>query len=142
MSDFPIFVPGIPRPQGSKQVSRTGHLYEANPKHKEWRHTMTTILTAWTGTFFGAWQPYDGPLAVDVTFWIPKPKSVRRDLPSVPPDLDKYCRSLGDAMTLSGLIVDDARITKWTARKRYGEPGVMIHSIAQDSPDGLGEKVE
>lgn len=133
---FPIFIPGIPRPQGSKSVNRrTGHMFEANPKHAEWRHTMTTILTAWTGTWFGAWEPFDGPLVVDVTFWVTRPQKPKFGLPAVPADLDKYQRSLGDAMTQSGLIKDDARITTWHARKRYAEPGregITIHSIHTD----------
>lgn len=136
MSTFPIFIPGIPRPQGSKSVNRrTGHMFEANPKHAEWRHTMTTSLIAWTGTWFGAWEPYDGPLAVDVTFWMPRPKRPTYSLPAVKPDTDKLCRALGDSMQQSGLIREDSRITTWHARKRYAEPGregITIHSIHTD----------
>lgn len=133
MSDFLIWIPGTPVPQGSKSVNRkTGHMFEANPSLKTWRQVMATHLTAWTGTWFGAWEPYDGPLEVDVTFWMPRPKRPSYSLPAVKPDADKLCRALGDAMTESGLIKDDARITTWHARKRYGTPGVTIHAVQTD----------
>ena len=136
MSHFPIFIPGTPIPQGSKVATRTGHMREANPKLRPWRQTMATHLTAWTGTWFGAWEPYDGPLLVDVTFWIPRPKRPKYTLPATPADLDKYQRALGDALTQSGLIKDDARITTWHARKRYadeGREGITIHDIKEDT---------
>lgn len=135
MSHFPIHIPGTPIPQGSKSATRTGVMYEANPKLRPWRATMTTHLTAWTGTWFGAWEPYDGPLLVDVTFWIPRPKRPMFQLPATPADLDKYQRALGDALTQSGLIKDDARITTWCARKRYaaeGREGITIYDIRED----------
>ena len=133
MTRFPIFIPGTPIPQGSKSVTRTGVMFEANRHLKPWRETMSNAFTAWTATFAGAWEPYDGPLAVDVTFWMPRPQRPKYSLPAVKPDADKLCRALGDAMTASGLITDDARITTWHARKRYGDtPGIAIHDISED----------
>lgn len=132
MSDFPIWIPGTPVPQGSKATTKTGVMYEANPRLRPWRQTMTAHLTAWTGTWFGAWEPYDGPLLVDVTFYLPKPKRPRFAMPAVKPDADKLARALGDALTEAGIIKDDARITSWRIRKRYGTPGVTIHGIAPD----------
>ena len=134
MTGFPIFIPGTPIPQGSKSVTRTGIMFEANNRLKPWRETMSNAFTAWTATFQGAWEPYDGPLAVDVTFWMPRPQRPKYSLPAVKPDADKLCRALGDAMTTSGLIADDARITTWHARKRYGDtPGIAVHDIREDT---------
>ena len=134
MTRFPIFIPGTPIPQGSKSVTRTGVMFEANRHLKPWRETMSNAFTAWTATFQGAWEPYDGPLAVDVTFWMPRPQRPKYSLPAVKPDADKLCRALGDAMTTSGLITDDARITTWHARKRYSDqPGIAIHDIREDN---------
>ena len=135
MNEFPIWIPGTPVPQGSKSVTRTGVMFESNNKLKPWRETMSNALTAWTATFSGAWEPYDGPLFVDVTFYVPRPKRPKFELPATPADLDKYQRALGDAMTTSGLIRDDARITTWHARKRYSDqPGIEIHAIREDKP--------
>lgn len=133
MATFPIIIPGTPIPQGSKSVTRTGIMFESNNKLRPWRETMSHTLTAWTGTWFGAWEPYDGPLFVDVTFYMPKPKRPKFQLPAVKPDADKLCRALGDAMTTSGLITDDSRVTTWHARKRYSDtPGITIHDIRED----------
>ena len=77
MDHFPIIIPGTAIPQGSKSVTRTGVMYEANPKLREWRTHCAAVLTAWTGTWFGAWEPYDGPLRVEVTFYLPKPQRPR-----------------------------------------------------------------
>ena len=135
MSEFPIWIPGTPIPQGSKSVTRTGVMFESNPRLKPWRETMSNAFTAWTATFAGAWEPYDGPLLVDVTFWMPRPQRPKYALPAVKPDTDKLQRALGDAMTTSGLIRDDARICTWHARKRYSDqPGIEIHLIEEDKP--------
>ena len=136
MTEFPIIIPGEPIPQGSHSVNRkTGHLFEANARLKTWRKEAAVHLDQYIGTWFGAFEPYDGPLHVDVTFYLPRGKTVTRELPSVKPDMDKLQRALGDAMTTSGLIRDDARITTWHARKRYADtPGIEIHLIEEDKP--------
>ena len=136
MTEFPIIIPGECIPQGSKSVNRkTGHMFEANGRLKAWRKGAGVALDQYIGTWFGAWEPYDGPLFVDVTFWMPRPKRPKYSLPAVKPDADKLCRALGDAMTTSGLIRDDARITTWHARKRYSDtPCIAIHSISEDKP--------
>lgn len=129
MSGYPIWIPGTPIPQGSKNVSRSGHAYESNRRLRPWRATCEARLREWAG---GA-EPLDGPLAVDATFQMPRPKRPRWTLPAVKPDADKLQRALGDAMTAAGLIADDARITTWHVRKRYGDPGILIHSITPDT---------
>lgn len=133
MTGFPIIIPGECIPQGSKSVNRkTGHMFDANPRLKAWRKEAGVALQLYTGTWFGAWEPYDGALHVDVTFYLPRGKTVTRELPSVKPDLDKLQRALGDMLTIAGIITDDARITRWSPRKRYGEPRTVIHLIEKD----------
>ena len=135
MTEFPIIIPGAPVAQGSMIATRTGHLRPSSNKLKPWRATMTAALTAWQATWSGAFEAYDGPIRIDVTFTVPRPKTVTRPLPSVPADLDKYLRALGDSLTDSGTVTDDSRITAWTARKRYGDtPGITIHTIREDRP--------
>ena len=131
MSGFPIWIPGVPIPQGSKAVSRSGHAYESNRKLRPWRAVCESHLRAWRTVYGGG--TYDGPLGIEVTFYLPRPKRPRWELPAVKPDADKLARALGDALTASGVIRDDARVTTWRIRKRYGEPGVRIHSITADT---------
>lgn len=136
MTGFPIIIPGECIPQGSKSVNRkTGHMFEANSRLKTWRKEAGTHLQLYTGTYFGAWQPFDGPLAIDVTFYLPRGKTVTRELPSVKPDLDKLQRALGDMLTIAGIIKDDARIVTWHSSKRYGEPSTVIHDITRIGED-------
>ena len=61
-------------------------------------------------------------------FYLEKPKTVKRDAPTVPPDLDKLLRSLD---SLTGIIwEDDALVTKITAFKKYASdtnpPGAFL----------------
>lgn len=133
MNEFPITIPGECIPQGSKSVNRkTGHMFEANARLKAWRKQAGTALQLHTRDHLGAWEPYDGALHIDVTFYLPRGKTVTRELPSVKPDLDKLQRALGDMLTIAGIITDDARITRWSPRKRYGEPRTVIHLIEKD----------
>ena len=136
MTEFPIIIPGEPIPQGSHSVNRkTGHLFDANSRLKAWRKEAGTALDQYIGTWFGAWTPYDGPLHVEVTFYMKRGKTVTRELPSVKPDIDKLMRALNDMLTISGLIKDDARITSYWALKRYDDnPRTVIHNIREDKP--------
>ena len=136
MTEFPIIIPGECVPQGSKSVSRkTGHMFEANARLKAWRQEAGIALDQYIGTWFGAWTPYDGPLHVEVTFYMKRGKTVTRELPSVKPDIDKLMRALNDMLTISGLIKDDARITSYWALKRYDDnPRTVIHNIREDKP--------
>lgn len=56
-----------------------------------------------------------------------RPKSSKRDYPSVKPDLDKLERALLDGLTDSGVIWDDALVVSMTASKRYADrPHVRV----------------
>ncbi len=63
----------------------------------------------------------DGPLQMQLRFYLPKPKSApktKRTWPDKKPDLDKLIRAVGDALT-GVLYTDDARIVAVTASKDY-----------------------
>jgi crossover junction endodeoxyribonuclease RusA len=112
---------GTPRPQGSKRHVGKGILIEASDV-KPWRKAIAdAVFRAWVAT--GDDRSFDEPVVVWATFLIAKPKTVKRLLPSVPPDLDKLCRALGDALSIdSGALKDDSLIVKWVANKVYCEP--------------------
>jgi crossover junction endodeoxyribonuclease RusA len=71
-------------------------------------------------------KPIAGPISVTMNFRIKRPKSVKREYPTVPLDLDKLVRSVGDALT--GIAYeDDSQIISLFATKRYSDhPGVDI----------------
>lgn len=111
---------GDPAPQGSKNVYN-GRLVEASKKLKPWRAAVAdAVFRTFVAT--GDDTPFTEPVIVYATFYLPRPKSVKRLLPSVPPDTDKLCRSLGDAMSIdSHLLADDSLIVRWVATKLYAD---------------------
>jgi crossover junction endodeoxyribonuclease RusA len=69
-------------------------------------------------------------MSVTVLFQLQKPESAKRDYPTVPPDLDKLQRAIGDALSIdAGYIKDDAQIVEWHATKQYGQPSVIIRVV-------------
>lgn len=111
-----LTIPGTPATQGSKRHVGGGRLIEMDKRLPAWRATVNLIARRELGHGF---DPLDGPLSVQAVFYLPKPKRPKFQQPATPGDLDKYQRALGDALTLAGVIVDDARIVHWDARKTY-----------------------
>lgn len=119
-----VRVYGEPAPQGSK--SYAGHrngkpiLVESSKKVAPWRLAVRlATLSALNRARLPRPWAVDEPVEVEVTFYLPKPPTVARSLPTVPPDLDKLARSTLDALTDSGAIADDALVTDLIVRKRY-----------------------
>jgi len=79
----------------------------------------------------------DGALALQVTFYLPRPRSApkRRRYPEVKPDLDNLVKAVKDA--LEGLFwVNDSRIVELVARKRYGDPPRVEIEVAPAGEPG------
>jgi Holliday junction resolvase RusA-like endonuclease len=126
MAEVSLSVIGDPASQGSHAIMQ-GRIVQVNSKkHKAWRNAITQTALA---TLPADWQPIDEPCELIVNFYMPKPASVKRSLPTVSPDLDKLIRAVGDSLTDSGVVVDDSRIVRISARKLYAigiEPGATI----------------
>lgn len=128
-----FFVNGNPAPQGSKNAAAqkkngryTGkvNLYESSQALKPWRDTVT-----WFARRRRQSEPLEGPLVLTVDFYLPKPAQTKYpDYPLGTPDTDKLLRAIGDALTQSGLIRDDAQFVDTHARKRWttNTPGALI----------------
>lgn len=113
-----FFCPGVPKPQGSKNVSRTGHTYEANPDLPAWRAKVTQVAR-----LHHKGAPLDMPVRVTAVFVMPRPKRPKWDYPAGPPDCDKLQRAVGDALEQAGVVRNDSRIVAWSPLKRYPEEG-------------------
>lgn len=131
-----LHIPGEPKPQGSKKAyvrGRRAILVEANPGLKTWRTTITHHARKHTGTYTG-----ERPIHVTYRFHLTRPKSVRRWLPWVKPDLDKLIRAVNDGISDAGVWDDDGRITTITASKQYATPtqppGVTITIKTDTTP--------
>jgi Holliday junction resolvase RusA-like endonuclease len=116
---------GEPAPQGSffaVIVKGRPQVVADSKLTKPWR---AAVVEAAAGAMRadGAWLMLTGPTAVEIVFWLARPRSVRRLLPSVRPDVDKLARSTLDALVTAEVIGDDALIVDLTARKRYASAG-------------------
>ena len=126
MAEVSLSVTGDPASQGSHAIMQ-GRIVQVNSKkHKAWRNAITQTALA---TLPADWEPIDEPCELIVNFYMPKPASATRSLPTVSPDLDKLIRAVGDSLTDSGVVLDDSRIVRISARKLYAigiEPGATI----------------
>lgn len=106
---------GEPAPQGSKSVGRNGQLYESSKKVAPWRRAVKAKVSELSFT------PFDQPVEILVMFYLTRPRSVKRILPSIPPDLDKLERGLFDALTQAGVWADDSLVVKSSTAKLYAD---------------------
>ena len=115
-------VDGIkPIPQGSMKFIRPGVMIHARAAELAlYRATVAQKAKTHIRT------PFAGPIALEAKFRLIKGKSVKRDLPTVAPDVDKLLRAVMDALT-GVAYLDDAQVVQVTASKQYKEtPGVDI----------------
>lgn len=64
--------------------------------------------------------PASTPLSMELDFYMRRPKSVKREYPTVKPDIDNCVKLVEDA--LQGFLFDnDSQVVSLTARKRYSE---------------------
>ncbi len=136
-----IFVPGRPKPGGSKTAFRlaNGHVVVTDASGaagKQWRQDVRSAA-------YQAWQAEGRellaePVTLWATFYRQRAQShfgsgrnagvLKADAPLYPtgaPDSLKLGRAVEDALT--GVIwVDDRYVVDTHARKRYGDPGVRI----------------
>ena len=116
---------GVPAPQGSKTAFvRNGKAVVVDGASKVGREQ----LSSWRAEVAREAQnmrPDDlmlGPLAIDIRFYMPKPKSAPRNKHwcDKKPDIDKLIRSTLDAMT--GVVFrDDGQVCMLSVSKEYAE---------------------
>ena len=141
--EFPVY--GQPQPAGSKKGfynQRLGRvqIVDDAKKSRPWKAIVTDAAVA-------AMEDaplLDGPLALELVFYVPRPKGhygtgrnagiVRAsapEFPAVKPDVLKLARAVEDA--LSGIVYrDDAQIVTEFLLKRYGEPARCAVIVRQE----------
>jgi crossover junction endodeoxyribonuclease RusA len=130
-----LFVDGRPAPQGSKNafvIGKRAVMVEASKHLPAWR---SAIVLAVKKLFADSEDvsKFVEPVKLKVTFYIERPKQPKYKVyPGGKPDLDHYIRAVGDALTIGGLIADDALIVKilaekvWCGPETKPEPGATI----------------
>ena len=88
-------------------------------------HSQGSALAVWRSTValaarFNGVKPLDGGVGIEITFRVRRPKTVKRDFPTVAPDLDKYIRGVLDALTGIG-YGDDSQVIYIKAEKVYSD---------------------
>jgi Holliday junction resolvase RusA-like endonuclease len=141
---FSFTVFGVePAPQGSKKYvgsrkSAAGNLVpmivESSPRLPAWRKAVSdAVIQAMIDS--GDDSKFDGAVKLEAVFYLTRKPSVKRALPTVPPDADKILRSLMDGITarsksgeILGVWKDDSQVVKLEVSKVYatGEPGVAV----------------
>jgi len=115
-----LFVPGLPRPQGSMRGFKMGDRVRIV-------HAKTEDLAVWRGAVtqaavehWGDVAPLDEAVWLSTTFYLPRPRSAPRArlYPDRLPDIDKLARAVLDSLT-GVVFVDDARVVDLVVSKRY-----------------------
>lgn len=131
-------VPGTPAPGGSKKafvVAGRAHLIDDAKHNAPWRSTVALAAKA----AMAGDPPLDGPLFLEITFTLPRPKShyrggrrggvLTKSAPPHPtgkPDVTKLVRALEDALKNICWFDDSQVVSQW-ANKVYGEePGAAV----------------
>ena len=138
MNALVVTVPGVPAPQGSMRSLGTGRpmVHSNAATLLPWRAEVVRQVKAQMERG-GDW-PITGPVALTITFRLPRPKSApKRRWPDKKPDLDKLVRAAGDCLgskTGAGAIGDDAQVVAIYANKEYGTPGMTLVLRALELP--------
>lgn len=126
MPQLELTVYGEPAPQGSKRHVGNGVMVESSKKVGPWRKAVKEAAFLLVGDDF---EPLTGPLEIEAVFYVSRPATVRRALPTVPPDLDKLERGLWDAIVQAGLVEDDSLFVRTLSTKLYADtrpPGASV----------------
>lgn len=139
-----LFIPGEPVPKGSmrafpvKKGDKYGTVISHTPKSKLWEAKIRKALEGWT-------EHIDGPVLIILQFFLTKPKTVKRELPGVKPDIDKLERAVLDGV--KSVIGDDGHVTDVLKSKRYAtlENPAGVHvwfsPVSKDKADRISEYV-
>lgn len=122
MTPLVFFTAGTPVPQGSHRV--IGSRVIPDKRLVAWRAEVTA--EALTAAEAAGWEePWDGPCALDLVFYLPRPKRPRWPWPAVRPDVDKLVRAVMDALCPRDpdlrVLGEDSRVIELHAIKRYAD---------------------
>lgn len=137
-----FFVAGKPATKGSaRAIKRGGYavlVASSSNKNRDEQRAWATVVGQ-VARRHCAVSAMFGPIAVEVRFYLPRGSSVKRERPSVKPDIDKLLRATFDALT--GIAwSDDAQVVEVTASKFYVAPGGEAGAWIRIQPAKVGEE--
>jgi crossover junction endodeoxyribonuclease RusA len=120
---------GRPAPQGSKKSIGNNRFVEASKFLPAWRRDVREA--AEHAVTVNGWARVSGPVELEVMFYLDRPSTIsktKRPHPTVPPDVDKLIRGIGDSLT--GVVYDDdsqiIRVLAWKLYADTREPGCFV----------------
>lgn len=120
-----ISIPLASKPQGSKNIYRTPKgqtvVVEASKNLKTIRQQFSDLIAKAAEDQGWIKPPKNTPITLNIVFTFKRGKTVTRQHHTTVPDGDKLNRFIGDAITRSGIWLDDAQVTHWTGSKQYGD---------------------
>ncbi len=118
-----VFINGIPKAQPRTRATIRGKhagVYDPGTAN-EWKNTVKAAFGRYTGLRL------EGPLALDITFYLPRPKRLcRKKDPDDPiphtakPDRDNLDKAVLDALTDIQVWGDDKQVFSGKIEKYYG----------------------
>ena len=132
MTSFVFTAYGVPKGQPrARAFSRGGKVRMYDPGTAEgWK-----AIVAAAAQPFVPKTPHEGPVSVDLDFWMPRPKRLAK-APShalqylAKPDADNLAKAVMDCFTEIGIWRDDAQVYYLSVSKYYqskdGRPGVTV----------------
>jgi len=144
-TELELHVAGNPAPQGSKTgfaVKRGGAytgkvamMESSSARLEKWRADVRADVQAEAQRI--GWQSLTGAVALQLEFYLPRPKSHYRTgrnahmlkdsaprFPATVPDIDKLDRAVIDALDAVGIFDDDKQIIDLHSTKHYAGPAV------------------
>lgn len=112
-----LFVPGVPRPQGSKRHVGNGVMIESSKHTKGWRKAVTEVANV--GHSFES-----EPVAVVYEFVMPRPKALKGNRWATQrPDIEKLARAISDSLSDAQVWNDDSQVVDMRLMKRTAKQG-------------------
>lgn len=140
-----VLIPGKPRGQGSMTLARDPRTGREFARYGTDTITHRNLVVEMLHRRWAGRPPLTSPIEVRVLAELQRPKShfgtgrnagrLKDNAPqwaTTYPDGDKVARLVGDALTIAGVIDDDALIARWHVEKRYAAtaPATTIEVIA------------
>lgn len=127
-------VSGDPQTKGSAKAFRHKSTGKIIVRNDNARCASWSSAVAWKARLaMGPKKPTPTPVSVTLSFTLARPKTTKLATPRL--DIDKLTRAVLDALT--GIVyVDDKQVAEVTARKAWGEPGVVIEVSETNNAPG------
>lgn len=146
MTSIEFEVYGTPGTAGSKRAAVRGGkavIFSDSAKIAPWRQDVVAAARA---AMPADWVPLTGPVMLNMTIWLPRPKTAPKTVDILPAkglDIDKLMRGTADAMTNAGVWVDDSQIIFAILSKFYsvGPDLTRIYKPDFHRPPGVSIKV-